>query len=80
MGSYLGGLLFTFLPSRRSRPSRKTNAPPFLALLNSRQPDHWPRPLGLVGLRFRFGSRNTPIDVTTGIPVPVEHKKRLMNE
>jgi hypothetical protein len=37
-------------------------------------------PFGLVGLRLGFRSDNTPINVTTGIAVPVEHKKRLMKE
>ena len=85
MGSYLVRLqsafvLSAFLTSRRSRPSRKPRAAAFVAPSKPRQPDRSTSPFGLVGLRLRFRSHNTPINVTTGIAVPVEHKERLMSE
>jgi len=85
MGSYLVSLLsafvpFVFLTSRLSRPSRKTSAAAFVALSKPRQPNRSTSPFGLVGLRLGFRSHNTPINVTTGIAVPVEHKERLMRE
>jgi hypothetical protein len=85
MGSYLVSLQSAFVPSafltsRLSRHSRKTSAPAFVVLSKSRQPNRSMSPFGLVGLRLELGLHNTPIDVTTGIAVPVEHKKRLMKE
>ena len=84
MGSYLVSLQSAFVPSafltsRLSRPSRKTSAA-FVALSKPRQPNRSTSPFGLVGLRLGFRSHNTPINVTTGIAVPVEHRKRLMKE
>jgi len=84
MGSYLVSLQSAlvpsaFLTSRLSRPSRKTSAA-FVALSKPGQPNRSTSPFGLVGLRLGFRSHNTPINVTTGIAVPVEHKKRLMKE
>jgi hypothetical protein len=82
MGSYLVSLLSAFVPfavlaSRLSRPSRKTSAAAFVALSKPRQPNRSTSPFGLVGLRLGFRSHNTPINVTTGIAVPVEYKERL---
>jgi hypothetical protein len=85
MGSYLVSLLsafvpFAFLTSRLSRLSRKTSAAAFVALSKPRQPNRSTSPFGLVGLRLGFRTHNMPINVTTGIAVPVEHKERLMRE
>ena len=84
MGSYLVGLQSVFvlsvsLTSRLSRPSRKTGAA-FAALSKPRQPNCSTSPFGLVGLRLACRSHNTPINVTTGIAVPVRHKERLTRE
>lgn len=85
MGSYLVSLQyafarFAFLTSRLSRPSRKTRAAAFAVLSKPRQPNRSTSPFPLVGLRLGFPSHNTPINVITGIAVPVEHKKRLTRE
>jgi hypothetical protein len=85
MGSYLVRLQYAFvrpafLTSCLSRPSRKTIAAALAALSIPRQPNRSTSPFGLVGLRLGFPSRNTPINVATGIAVPVEHKKRLTRE
>ncbi len=88
MGSYLVSLQSVFVPSafltsrlsRLSRPSRKISAAAFVALSKPGQPNRSTSPFGLVGLRLGFRSHNTPINVTTGIAVPVEHKERLMRE
>jgi len=82
MGSYLVGLqsaLVPFLTSRLSRPSRKPTAA-FVALLKPRQPNRSTSPFGLFALRLGFRSHSTPINVSTGIAVPVEHRRRLMKE
>jgi hypothetical protein len=85
MGSYLVSLqsaflTSAFLTSRLSRPSRKTSAAAFVALSKPRQPNRSTSPFGLVGLRLAFRSHNTPINVTTGIDVPVGQKERLTRE
>ena len=85
MGSYLVSLQSAFVPSvfltsRLSRPSRKSSAAAIVALSKPGQPSRSTSPFGLVGLRLGFPSHNTPIIVTTGIAVPVEHKERLMRE
>jgi len=85
MGSYLVSLQSTLVPSafltaRLSPPSRKTSAAAFAALSKPGQPNRSTSPFGHVGLRLGFRSHNTPIKVTTGIAVPVEHKERLMGE
>lgn len=82
MGSYLVSLQSAFVPSAflTSRLSRKTSAAALVALSKPRQPNRSTDPFGLVGLRLGFRSHNTPINVTTGIADPVEHKERLMRE
>jgi len=85
MGSYLGSLQSAFVPSafltsRLSRPSRKTSAAAFVALSKPRQPNRSTSPFGLVAFRLGFRWHSTPINVSTGITVPVEHRRRLMKE
>lgn len=85
MGSYLVSLQSAFVPfalltSRLSRPSRKISAAAFVALSKPRQPNRSTSPVKLVDLSLGLRSHNTPINVTTGIAVPVEHKERLMRE
>ena len=85
MGSYLVSLQSAFVPSafrasRLSRPWWKTNAAAFVALSKPRQPNRSTSLFGLVGLRLGFRLHNTPINVTTGIAVPVAHKERLKRE
>ena len=84
MGSYLVSLQSAFVPSafltsRLSRLSRKTSAAAFVALSKPGQPNRSTSPFGLVGLRLGFRSHK-PINATTGIAVPVEHKERVMRE
>jgi hypothetical protein len=85
MGSYLVSLQsafvpFAFLTSRLPWPSRETSAAAFVALSKPRQPNRSTSRVELVGLSLGLRSHNTPINVTTGIAVPVEHKERLMRE
>jgi len=81
MGSCLSSLQSAFALSayQASRLSRKTGAA-FLALSKLRHPNRSRSPFGLAGLRLRLRSRNTPLNVTTGIDVPVGHKERLKRE
>lgn len=85
MGSYSVSLQSAFvrsafLTSRLSRLFRKASAPAFAPLSKSQQPHRSTSSFGHVGLRLEFGSHNTPLEITTGIAVPVEHKRRLMKE
>jgi hypothetical protein len=82
MGSYLVSLQSAFVPSafltsRLSRPSRKPTAA-FAGLWKPRQPNRSTSLFRFVDLRLGFRTHNTPSNVTTGIAVPVEHRKRLM--
>ena len=85
MGSYLvrvrsAFVLSAFLISRISRLSQKASAAAFAAFRNQDNLIVLRAASGLVGLRLGLCSHNTPISVTSGVALPVEHKERLMKE